>query len=384
MITMFTARTSEIDEIDEAISDIKNQIDFTSLKKHSGGLLFCHIDYIESGVVEALCKELPFSVIGMTSMVSADEHGYGLFDLTLTVLTSDEVSFEAGMTGSINHDNYAAEIDRLYTRLRDSVENDPAMIVTFMPYIRDVSGYQVTAAMDKSCHGIPMWGSITNNIDFNYETVQTICNGDYLSAGVAMMFLNGPVEPKFIVSSIPEQNIANNRAIITKSEGAVLREVNDLPILKYLANIGLMITKENITTTPLMVYYGDAKEPVALGFYTLFDDGSVLTGGEMPEGTSFAVGSIDAPGIFESAEAGLKQILKHVDRQATLLLPCVTRYIMLAPDQESELRLIKEKLTGSGHPFMMGYSGGEICPVLGADGKLHNRFHNYTFCACVL
>ena len=384
MVKMYTARTSEIDEINEALNEIKSQIDFSGLKKNSGGIIFCHIDFVESGVVEALCKELPFSIIGMTSMVGADEHGYGLYDLTLSVLTSDEVSFEAGMTNSINPDNYAAEIDKLYNDVRSRVDNDPAMIFTFMPYVRDVSGYEVVSAMDKSCHGIPMWGSITNNIDFNYETVQSICNGKWLPAGVAMMFLNGPVEPKFIVSSIPERNISNNRAVITKSEGAILREVNDLPILEYLANIGLVITKENITTTPLMVYYGDAKEPVALGFYTLFEDGSVLTGGAMPAGTSFAVGSIDAEGIFESAEHGLKQITDCKNRQATLLLPCVTRYIMLAPDQESELRLISEKLKPGGHPFIMGYSGGEICPMLGADGKLHNRFHNYTFCACII
>jgi hypothetical protein len=317
-------------------------------------------------------------------MVGGDEHGYGLFDLTLAVFTSDEVSFEVGMTNGINRENYVAEIEDLYSRVRSQVENDPGLIFSFMPYIRDVSGYEVVAAMDKSCQGIPIWGSITTNIDFNYETVQTICNGEYLSAGVAMMFVNGPVQPKFIVSSIPERNIANNRAVITKSSGAVLYEVNDLPILEYLARIGLVINKDNITTTPLMVYYGDAEEPVALGFYTLFEDGSVLTGGAMPEGTSFAVGSIDAQGIFESAESGLDQILGIKDRQGTLLLPCVTRYIMLAPDQESELRLIREKLVGSGSSFMMGYSGGEICPMPGSDGKLHNRFHNYTFCACIL
>jgi len=384
MIEMYTARTSEIDEIDEAIAEIKSQIDFSVLKKNSGGVIFCHVDFIGSGMVAALCEELPFGVIGMTSMVSSDEHGYGLFDLTLTVLTSDEVAFEVGMTSNIGHDNFTVEIDRLYNDIRSKVDDDPAMILTLMPYIRDVSGNEVVEAMDKACHGIPIWGSITNSADFNYETVQTICNGKNLPGGMAMMFLNGPIDPKFIVSSIPERNIANNRAIITKSDGAILYEVNDMPILEYLKNIGLVITKDNITTTPLMVYYGDATEPVALGFYTLFDDGSVLTGGEMTVGASFAVGSIDTEGISESTEIGLKQILEYTDRQVTLMLPCVTRYIMLAPDQEKELRMISEKLDGNSQPFMMGYSGGEICPMIGKDGKSHNRFHNYTFCACVL
>ncbi len=384
MIQMYTARTAEVDAIEEAIAEIKGQIDFSVLKKHAGGLLFCHMDFVDSGMVAALCEALPFPVIGMTSMASADEHGYSLFDLTLTVLTSDEVRFTVGMTQGIDHDNYQKEIDTLYAEMRASVNDDPALIFTFMPYIRDVAGYEVVAAMDIACGGIPLWGSITNNMDFNYETVQTICNGEARRAGLAMMLLNGPVEPKFIVSSLPERNIANNRAIITESDGAILRGINDMPVLEYLANIGLIINKENITTTPLMIYYDEAEAPVALGFYTLFEDGSVLTGGEMPVGTSFAVGSIDAQGIFESAEEGLEEIEAVKDRGATLLLPCVTRYIMLAPDQESELRLIEERLTATGKPFMMGYSGGEICPMMGADGKLHNRFHNYTFCACLL
>lgn len=252
MVSMYTARTSEIDEIDDAIREIKGQIDFTYLKKNSGGLIFCHLDFIESGVVEALCQELPFPVIGMTSMASADEHGQSLYDLTLTVLTSDEVSFEVGMTASINHNNYEEEVERLYQEIRSRVDEDPSLILTFMPYIGDVAGYEVVTAMDKTCHGIPMWGSITNSIDFNYEKVYTVCNGKSLGAGLAMMFLNGPVEPKFIVSSLPERNISNNRAIITRSNGAILHEVNDLPILKYLVNAGLIIAKENITTTALL------------------------------------------------------------------------------------------------------------------------------------
>lgn len=384
MIKMYTARTSEIDEIDEAIEEILSQIDLSVLREHSAGLIFCHIDFFDSGMTEALCKALPFDVIGMTSMAGADEHGYGLYDLTLAVLTSDEVSFEVGMTNSIDRENYEHEAETLYKEIRNRVEEDPSLIITFMPYIRDVGGYEVVEAMDRSCGGIPLWGSITNNIDFNYETVLTLCNGKELRKGLAMMFLNGPVKPRFIISSIPERNIANNRALITKSEGAVLHEINDLPLLEYLANIGLVVNRQNITTTPLMVYYDDAPEPVALGFYTLFDDGSVLTGGAMPPGTSIAVGSIDTPGIIESAENGIRQILELEDREATLVLPCVTRYIMLSPDQEAELRLIDEKLAHSGKPYMMGYSGGEISPMLGADGKLHNRFHNYTFCACVL
>ena len=103
----------------------------------------------------------------------------------------------------------------------------------------------------------------------------------------------------------------------------------------------------------------------------------------MPVGTPFSIGSLAADSILESCENGLQEVLSLPDRQVTLLLPCIDRYIMLAPNQDSECKLVVKKLDNSELPFALGYSGGEICPVPDANGKLRNRFHNYTFCACI-
>jgi len=69
MIEMYVARTSEIDELDVALEEIREQIDFSALKKNSGGIIFCHIDFVESGVVKGICESLPFDVIGMENSV---------------------------------------------------------------------------------------------------------------------------------------------------------------------------------------------------------------------------------------------------------------------------------------------------------------------------
>ena len=137
----------------------------------------------------------------------------------------------------------------MYRQVRGTVGEDPAMIISFMPFILEVSGYQVVEAMDEACGGIPIWGSITNSIGFDYETVFTICDGRAIRMGLAMMMLNEPVEPKF----------------------------NDQPVLQYLKSVGLVITKENITTAPLMLYFDESSAPVAQGFYNIFEDGSILT-----------------------------------------------------------------------------------------------------------
>jgi hypothetical protein len=384
-VQMFTARTSEVDDIDLAVRELLALIDLPARDiDHCGGLFFCHLDFVDSGVATALCQALPFPVMGMTSMTSADGHGYSQYDFCLTVLEDPALTFYGGISPPVDADNYEAEVDALYTRVRAQSGVDPSLIFTFIPYLRDVSGAEMVAAMDAACGGLPMWGSVTNGIDFNYEQVSTVYGGVAERKGVGMLFVCGPLKPRFVVCSLPDSGVGNVRARITKSDGCMLYELNGLTVADYLESIGLNVSQANITTTPLMVYYEGDDDPVALGLFTAFDDGSALAGGPMPEGVSLSVGSISQATVMQSAQDGLRQILADTDRQATLLLPCVTRFIMLAPDQESELRLIYEALSAENKPFMMGYSGGEVCPMRGRDGTLHNRFHNYTFCACLL
>jgi hypothetical protein len=103
----------------------------------------------------------------------------------------------------------------------------------------------------------------------------------------------------------------------------------------------------------------------------------------MPEGAYLSLGRIDTEGILETADIGLKKILAAKQRNAALLLPCVTRYIMLSPRQDDEMQSVIDALDGVA-PYALGYSGGEVCPMRKADGTWVNRFHNFSFSACVL
>jgi hypothetical protein len=384
MITMYTARTAEVDVFDEAIAEIKSQIDFSKLKKYSGGIIFCCKDYADSGMLEALCNAFPFDIIGMTAMGTADAKGYGFFDLTFTVLTSDEVRFTAGMVPDIDRSNYEEKINKLYSDIRGKVNDDPSFIITLMPYSNDVAGNEMVAAMDTITNGLPIWGSLASTIDFNNHSTGTIFNGIFNENGLVMLAMNGPVSPRFIVTSLPTQKISNSRGIVTKSDGAVLIEINDMPVKEYFSFLNVEITFENIRATPLMVYHQGTEEPVALAIYTITEDGAFLIGDQVPIGSSVSVGGIDTTTIIESCRQGLDEVLACPDRHGTLAVPCVSRGIMMAPDQQGEMRLIHEALNASGLPFMMGYAGGEISPMVDVNGNTNNRFHNYTFCACVL
>ena len=384
MIQMMTAYTEEVDEVEDGIAEILKQLDLDALKKHSVGLITCHYDFTSAGFISALCKNLPFDIIGMTTMASANQYGRSMYALSLTVLTSDEVIFEAVMSGALGLDNYREQMETAYL---DSVKNlpgKPSLIITFFPYLYDLSGALMHRAFDEACGGIPFWGSLATNSDVSYEHCNVFRNGDVTVDGMVMILLHGPVEPEFFVVSIPTQNIRKDRGNITDSEGCVLKKIDGIPAWRYMENRGVEIMKDASITTPLMVYYEGSAEPVALAIYTVNDDGSLLCGGEMPTGASVAVGEITNEGILTTAEEGMNRVLKCGKKSGALFLPCVTRYVMLVPDHDGELKLVENRLeNGSLMAFMAGYSGGEVCPVRDESGALQNRFHNFTFSALV-
>jgi hypothetical protein len=239
-------------------------------------------------------------------------------------------------------------------------------------------------SFDEICGGIPMWGSLATNIDVSYEHCSAFHNDNIDKDGLVMILMHGPIDPEFIVISLPAQNIRENRGLITGSNGCELREINGIPPLKYFESLGVTIMKEASIIMPLMVYYEGNTEPVALGIYTVNDDGSLFCGGEMTMGASVAIGEVTPGGILASTGEGLARIIQTNKRNGALLLPCVSRYLMLTPNQSDEMTLINTKMeNGKIMPYMMGYSGGELCPVRDEAGILRNRFHNYTFTACV-
>ncbi|MDR2572971.1 MAG: FIST C-terminal domain-containing protein [Desulfovibrio sp.] len=383
MIEMHTASTAEIDEVDDAVKEILSQLPLDSLKKHSVGILYCCIDFIETGVVSALDKALPFSVLGMTTMASADKSNLGMYNLSLTVLTSDDVLFEAAVTDPLASSDYREKIAATYKRARTALPGEPACVFSFMPYTPDISGTDLASALDAIVGGAPIWGGVTVSLDIYSGSCCTILEGLAQEKVLGVILLYGPVEPEFIVASIPEENVFyEKRAIITSSDGCVLRAVNDMPVLRFFEHLGINVSAQDSATVPLMVDYRDGSTPVLLSIASILEDGSVLCGGPVPEGAYIAMCELTREGILTTTRRSLEKLLQ-LKRNAVLMMPCVIRYIVMGPQHEEEMRLISG-IVGEQAPYIIGYCGGEICPVRDTSGRWRNRFHHYTFTACIL
>jgi len=384
MVKMMTAYTEEVDEVEDGIAELLGQIDLGALKKNSVGIVNCHFDFIHPGFIAEMHRKLPFDFIGMTTMASTNPQGQGMYSLALTVLTSDELAFETGISESLSAEGHRGEIEAAYLGAASRLPGKPSLIVTAFPNLKHLSGADIHKSLDKICGGVPIWGGAATHTDASYENCFTFRNGDLSKDSLAMLLVHGPVDPEFIIISLPLRNIQKNQGKITSSEGCLLKEINGIPATTYLEkSLGVTMISNAPLITPLIVYYEGTPGPVAMAIYADNDDGSVSCGGEVPEGASVAIGEITIDSIMTSAREALDRALGCGHRNGMLVLSCVSRHVMLF-NHEDELKLIDGKMgNGKAMPYMAGYCAGEICPVRDRNGALRNRFHNFTFSACV-
>jgi hypothetical protein len=382
MIKMLNACTAEIDDADVAVAEILEQLDLDKKKlKNAVGIIACFNEYIETGVVKALCAALPFDVVGCTSLGNAARGECGLELLSISVLTSDDVSFSTVHSGRISFGNIEKPIAEAYEKAWSGKK--PDFILAYPPLMGDVGGSGIFNAINKICSGIPLYGTFSCDHSLDYSGSYVIYNGETDQDTAAMILMFGPVNPRFMVTSIPERDIQKQHGVITDSDGILLKRINDMPVLDYMAGLGLVKngTIEAIGTLPLMVNYNDGTKPVALGLYSVTPEGYLICGGEIPVNAAISIGMMSYNGILETAESTIRRALEFKDINGILMYPCLSRNLLLGVNSDDEMRKIIS-IIGQDIPYQICYAGGEICPLSDQDEKLVNHFHNFTFILC--
>lgn len=384
MIKTIVACTLEIDEPAEAVREILGQLDLdNTLLAHSVGLLSCYSEFIDSGVVKALCGALPFPVVGTTTIANAACGELGQLMLTLTVLTSDDVFFSAAVSGSIAREHEGPLADT-YKRAHEGLPGEPVMMLAYAPLIFDVSGDVMIESLDKATGGLPIFGTVSCDHTPDYATSQIIHNGEAAKDVFAMVLLSGEVQPAFWVGGLSEQKAYEQKAIITNSQGNLLQQVNDTSVLYYMETIGLSRDGkiDGINAVPFLVDFNDGTKPVVRAIFALTDKGEAVCGGAMPVGATLSVISMDADDVLSTTAGAVTQALaRHTDRSGLLMFSCIGRFFALGVANEREMESVITRV-GDIVPYSLTYSGGEFCPMAGPGGKLVNRFHNNTFIAC--
>ena len=383
---MLNAWTVEIDELDVAVAQIIEQLDMeNSLLAHSAGFITCSYEYVEAGTVESICKALPFDVVGCTTLTNSNNQRSGILLLCLSVLTADDCLFSTALTRHLEGD-ICANVDEAFQRASASLDDPPGLILAFMPMVSAISGEDMLGALDRAAGGAPIFGTVGCDSDpANFEHTYTIHNGICAKDRMSMLLISGRVTPRFVVCNAAEHNLYKQQAIITASEGNILKEVNNVSARDYFASIGLMHDDglEAVSSVPFVIDSHDGSQAFARAIYTINDDGSAICGGTMPEGGTLSIGRLNISDILVTTERSLNQILANENLNGVIMFPCLGRNVVLGATPLRGIDKVREML-GHSLPWHLAYSGGEVCPVRNNMGDVVNRFHNFTFIACAI
>jgi hypothetical protein len=386
MIQTILVHTTEIDDVELAVKEVQSQLQAGSgLKKNTVGIIACHYEFALSGAVKAICDSLPFDVLGAITSAQAVPEESGALLLTLMIMTSDDVEFVTATTPELRGDVNEI-ISKTYTETASSRQENPSLMFVYAPFMLENSGDEYVNVLTKVSGGAPCFGTLAVDDTADFANCFMLFNGEYYNDRMALLMVYGNVEPKFFIATISDDKILDKSALITKSAGHVLMEVNDRPVVEYFEDLGLTKASETayaMTSLPFMLDYGDGTPRVSKVFISLSPEKYAICAGAMPEGSTLYIGVFDKKDVLFTSEKAVEEALAAIEGASCLLIySCISRSMSLGADQLMELDLIKEKVSNR-LPFMMAYSGGEICPTLLSEAKATNRFHNNAFIACV-
>jgi hypothetical protein len=397
MIRVLTASTENIDDLDAAVNDIKTQLDTDAkLLKNTVGIIACHYEFADAGTVKAICDALPFEVCGTISSMQ------GLVDvsanllLTLMVLTSDDISFKTVFTSPLRgpfpaeEGSMAGAVRKAY-RASAPADRKPCLIFVYAPFMMENSGDEYVDILTDVSGGAPCFGTLAVDDTANFSECYLLYNGEKYRDRMAMILVYGDLTPKFFLATLSENKFFDKPALITSSSGHILKEVNGRPISEYFESIGLTKASETsyaMSSLPFMVDYNDGTPPVSKVFISLNKERQAICAGTMPEGSTLYIGVFDKDDVLLTSRNAVKEALNSIDNSSGILIySCISRNMSLGSELFAEIKLVQNEI-GRKIPFLMAYSGGEICPTLikqsSAKGETAiNRFHNNTFILCI-
>jgi hypothetical protein len=384
VIKALTAYTYELDDSEKAVQEILSQIDpQKNLLKNSAAMLFCHIKFIEMGVMEKICKSLPFDVVGCTSLYFAVPNIQGEIMLTITVLTSDDTEFAAGVCDPLAPENVEDNINALYQKTASALSGTPALVFAFPPTMFQLTIDVFASALDKACGGLPVFGTVALDIGAQIRNPKTIYQGAAYADRMVLLLFKGPVEPRFIFRRFPEGASIAQDAVITRADGAELISINNEPAASFLREIGL-IQDTFSQAIPLVIADSDGNNQEVVVVQKITGEGTLICGRHIPVGGILNIGAITADYVFESAKALIRDLKKDEDKtRFTIIISCFLRTIVLG-GAVAEVNLIQQELGDFSGGYLYLNSGGELCPRYAKSGETVNQALQYAAIACQL
>jgi len=382
MIKTFVAHTVEADDAQIALQEIRDGLNIESnLLKNSIGIIACHYEFVMTGIAKAVCDALPFDVVGaIASPVSSGEQSDALL-MTIMVITSDDAEFISVLTPSLMDDPKKA-ISESYAA---SQKGRPKLILTYAPFIAQNSGDDYVNILSEVSDNAPCFGTLAVDDTADFTSCFMFYNGEHYSDKMGMVLMYGNINPKFYMANVSPEKIMERSAIVTKSQGHIVMEINGRSVDDYFTDLGLAKASESqyALAFPFLVDYKDGTPKVSKIYINRTPERYALFASAIPEGSAMHISSFDKDDTFVTTGGIMDEIINDAGSANGLLIySCIARGMAVGGDMLDEMRLISDKWQQR-LPMLVAYSGGEMCPTVVTADRVVNRFHNSAIIACL-
>jgi len=370
------------------MNEINSQLnEKISLLKNTVGIIMCHLEFIESGMLKHICENLPFDVAGVSTSSQAVKEIADDVILTIFIITSDDIYFRAGMTETLGED-FGIAAKNAYEKI--GLTEKPQLALVFPPLPDKDAGDTYVNAWECVIPGVPVFGTFATADTADFLGGKVIFNGETTDTCMSYIFCYGSINPCFVIGTFSEKNALPYHGEITKSNGIYVEEINNTKAYEFFEERGLAKDGEpnNIFTfVPFLIDQKGRTDydgiPILRELVTFNNDGIAVFRGNIDEHSTFKMLQGTFEDVISIAKEKLDEALSISDINGILVFSCIARRMMvIQKDSLRELNVARDKLGDI--PFMMGYAGGEICPTSIRNGIATNRYHDYSIIIMIL
>jgi hypothetical protein len=382
---MLTAYTRDPDNVDAAVAEILGQLNLkANLQKNSVGIMMFYGDFIETGVAKAINDALPFDIIGGTASTTSVPGAMGDIILTLTILTSDDVSFKAAVSAPLG-ENTDLHLKNLYENVASGLPKKPSLLLTVSTVVTSsFNADEIATAIDEASGGVPLFGTLAFTHNADLSGIYTWFNGKAYADAVTLIGIADDIAPRFYLADFPESRIFKQKAVVTRSIKNCVTQINGIDAITYLETIGLVERNkvDCVSSIPFVITMPDGSRVIRVVFQ-MIDGQGLFFAGAMPQGCNIHIANIDVTFVMKSLEQMLSSLADDPDVRNLLMFSCCGRKWELGSRVNDEMQQVANRFDSSSVPYMFVYSGGEFCPVKNTRGELVNHFHNFALTACI-
>ncbi len=376
---------SEDPDAREAMIEIRESIEGSfSGQQIKAGMLFASIDFDREELLTTVDEFWPgIELIGCTTDGEVSSKlGFMEDSVVLILFASDSIDITAGIGAKLS-ENTETACHKAVNSARSKTDKEPVMCIAF-PDVLNSSGQRIVDSLVFELgRDVPLLGGAAGD-QWRLQKTYQFYGNQILSDSIPVLLFSGPLDISFSAGFGCE--LVGKEALVTKSDGTLLQEINSEPATEYFKSILGEGTKP-ANEVPLAVLNEDGEVDYLRTPATDFGSemGAVHLFADIREGSrvqsvlmdrdSLVAGCADAVNIAEARFPSGK------NPDVVLIFSCAGRKIMLGMRTEEEQRSVRE-VVDSTVPCAGFYTYGEICPSVSVEEGA--KFHNHTFVIALL